>query len=431
MKLLYSLLVLLVPIISLAQPSLNLKGAIDSTLINNFDIQIATNNVEITKINNTAGMAGGLPTINASVIDNQSSTDVLQKLNSGVEIKKSNASANALTSSLTAGIVLYNGSRVVATRSRLQNLQKQSEQQLNLQIQNSIASVMVKYYDIVRQSEYLKIIQTLLEVSEKKLEIVLARKNVGMANDADDLQASIDVNSIKQTLRSQQLVIDQTKTELLQLMSLKNFYPFSINDSIVVDKTILLSAITDYLQNNPQYLSAEQQIKINEQVVKEVNSLRYPTLRMNTGVNFNLSQNGAGLTLMNQNYGPYAGLSLQMPIFNGNSYKIQKETALYNVENSKIQLQSLLNILTADAIKTYQAYSTSLEQLTSQQNSVELSKKLIHVVLERFNVNQATILEVKAAQASYENSGFQLINLTYAAKIAEIELKRLRYQLSN
>lgn len=431
MKLLYSLLVLLVPIISLAQPSLNLKGAIDSTLINNFDIQIATNNVEITKINNTAGMAGGLPTINASVIDNQSSTDVLQKLNSGVEIKKSNASANALTSSLTAGIVLYNGSRVVATRSRLQNLQKQSEQQLNLQIQNSIASVMVKYYDIVRQSEYLKIIQTLLEVSEKKLEIVLARKNVGMANDADDLQASIDVNSIKQTLRSQQLVIDQTKTELLQLMSLKNFYPFSINDSIVVDKTILLSAITDYLQNNPQYLSAEQQIKINEQVVKEVNSLRYPTLRMNTGVNFNRSQNGAGLTLMNQNYGPYAGLSLQMPIFNGNSYKIQKETALYNVENSKIQLQSLLNILTADAIKTYQAYSTSLEQLTSQQNSVELSKKLIHVVLERFNVNQATILEVKAAQASYENSGFQLINLTYAAKIAEIELKRLRYQLSN
>jgi len=415
----------------MAQPSINLKGAIDSTLINNFDIQIATNNVEITKINNTAGMAGGLPTINASVIDNQSRTNVLQKLNSGLEIKKSNASANALTSSLTAGIVLYNGLRVVATRSRLQNLQKQSEQQLNLQIQNSIASVMVKYYDIVRQSEYLKIIQTLLEVSEKKLEIILARKNVGMANDADDLQASIDVNSMKQTLRSQQLVIDQTKTELLQLMSLKNFYPFSINDSIVVDKTIQLGTITDYLQNNPQYLSAEQQIKINEQVVKEVNSLRYPTLRMNTGVNFNRSQNGAGLTLMNQNYGPYAGLSLQLPIFNGNTFKIQKETALYNVENSKIELQSLLNILTADAIKTYQAYSTSLEQLTSQQNSVELSKKLIHVVLERFNVNQATILEVKAAQASYENSGFQLINLTYAAKIAEIELKRLRYQLTN
>jgi outer membrane protein len=298
MKLLYSLLILSVPIISMAQPSINLKGAIDSTLINNFDIQIATNNVEITKINNTAGMAGGLPTINASVIDNQSSTNVLQKLNSGLEIKKSNASANALTSSLTAGIVLYNGLRVVATRSRLQNLQKQSEQQLNLQIQNSIASVMVKYYDIVRQSEYLKIIQTLLEVSEKKLEIILARKNVGMANDADDLQASIDVNSMKQTLRSQQLVIDQTKTELLQLMSLKNFYPFSINDSIVVDKTIQLGTITDYLQNNPQYLSAEQQIKINEQVVKEVNSLRYPTLRMNTGVNFNRSQNGAGLTLM-------------------------------------------------------------------------------------------------------------------------------------
>ena len=53
------------------------------------------------------------------------------------------------------------------------------------------------------------------------------------------------------------------------------------------------------------------------------------------------------------------------------------------------------------------------------------------MVMQRFKVNQATILDVKAAQASYETTGYQLVNLAYSAKIAEIELKRLCYQLGN
>ncbi len=431
MKLFYSLLILMLPLIPAAQTSITLKNAIDTTLKHSFDIQIAANNVEISKINNTAGNAGALPTISANVVDNQSSIDVLQKLNSGVEIKKSSATSNVLTSSLTAGIVLFNGFKVKATRERLKNLQNLSELQLNLQIQNSIASVMAKYYDIVRQQEYLKITGTLLEVSEKKLEIITERKKAGMANDADYLQALIDVNTVSQNIKAQQLVIDQAKTDLLQLMSIQNYYSYYVNDSIIVDKSIELSSVIAYLQKNPQYLSSEQQIKINEQVVKEIITLRYPTLRLNTGMNFNRSQNGAGLTLVNQNIGPYAGVSLQIPIYNGNIFKIQKESALLNVDNSKIQSQNLMNLLTAGALKTFQAYNTSIQQLDSQKNSLDLSKKLIHVILERFKVNQATILDVKAAQASYESTGYQLINLSYAAKIAEIELKRLRYQLTN
>jgi len=165
--------------------------------------------------------------------------------------------------------------------------------------------------------------------------------------------------------------------------------------------------------------------------VKEVSALRMPTLRLNTGYNLTRNQSDAGLTLLSQNYGPYAGVTLQIPIYNGNAYNIQKKTAVINVDNAKLQQESLLNILTADAVKTYQAYSTTLEQLDSQQGTIEMARKLINVIMLRFQVNQATILDVKAAQASYENSGYQLVNLKYAAKVAEIELKRLTFQLGN
>jgi outer membrane protein TolC len=252
-----------------------------------------------------------------------------------------------------------------------------------------------------------------------------------MANDADYLQALIDVNTAQQNLKSQQLMVEQAKTDLLQIMSKKEFFAFSVNDSIVIDRSLQLNSITSFLSKNPQYLSAEQQIKINEQLVKEVSALRYPSLRFSIGYNVNRTKNSAGLTLLNQSYGPTAGLTMQIPIYNGNAYKVQKETAEFNLDNAKLQQESLLNTLTSDVVKTYQSYSSTLQQLDSQKNSNELSGRLIKLVLQRFQVNQATILDVKAAQASYENTGYQLINLKYAAKISEIELKRLTYQLGN
>lgn len=431
MKSLYSLLLFFLPFLTVAQPVLTLKNAIDTTLSNSFDIRIAGNNLEISKANNTFGVAGGLPTINASVNDNQSITNVNQKLNSGTEIKKSSANGNAMTSSLTASMILFNGFKVTATKERLERIQQQSELQFNVQVQNSIAAVMAKYYDIIRQKEYYKIIQNSLDVSQKKLDIITERKNVGMANDADYLQALIDVNTAQQALKSQELVVNQTKTDLLQLMSRKQYYHYVINDSITVDNSIQLESILSFLIKNPQYLSAEQQVKISEQVVKEVTALRYPSLRVNTGYNLNRSQSDAGLTLLNQNYGPYAGMTLQIPIYNGNAYKVQKEAAVFNLNTAKLQQESLLNNLTANAVKTFESYHTTLQQLEAQQKTIEFSRKLIYVVMQRFQVNQATILDVKAAQQSYELTGYQLVNLKFAAKLSEIELKRLMYQLGN
>jgi outer membrane protein len=71
----------------------------------------------------------------------------------------------------------------------------------------------------------------------------------------------------------------------------------------------------------------------------------------------------------------------------------------------------------------------TLQQLNSQQTNYELSQKLVNIILQKFQLNQSTILDIKAAQSSFENAGYLLVNLQYAAKIAEIELKRLVYKL--
>jgi outer membrane protein TolC len=121
---------------------------------------------------------------------------------------------------------------------------------------------------------------------------------------------------------------------------------------------------------------------------------------------------------------------MQVPIFNGTIYRTQQEVAQVNVNIARLQKESLLTSLKADAIKTFQAYESTLEQLDSQQKSYQDAERLVNIVLQRFRLKQATILDVKAAQESFENAGYLFVNLQYAAKTAEIELKRLIYRLT-
>ena len=422
-------LILLLSLNAGAQVPLTLQNAIDSALKSNFDIRIARINSTISITNNSYGMAGGLPSVNASAGDNTSLYNLKQKTSSGIDITKNGVNSSSYNAGVTASMVLFNGFRIIATKGRLNLLQNQSELLLNQQIQNTIAAIMVSYYDILRQQRYLSIIQSSLDVSAKKLEIIKSRSDVGMANEADILQAQMDMNENEQNLKSQLVVIEQDKTNLLQLIGAKQFFPISISDTILVDESIRGDSVITYLNKNPQYLSADQQVRINEQIVKEVRAQRYPSIRLNTGYNFTYSSSSAGFNLFTQNYGPTVGATLAVPIFNGTIYKTQQEVAQYNVENARLQKESLLSSLKADAIKTYQAYESSKLQMKSQRNSYENARKLVSIVVQRFRLNQATILDVKAAQESYESAGYTFVNLQYAAKAAEIELKRLTYRL--
>ncbi len=134
--------------------------------------------------------------------------------------------------------MLFNGFRVHAAKSRLEALEKQSEQQINVQIQNVIADVMVKYYDIVRQDSYIKTIRQSIEVTLQRKKLVDARQSVGLANNADTYQAQLDLNASEQELQSQELVLSQSKADLMNLLTQRADSAFAIRDTIIVDSLV-------------------------------------------------------------------------------------------------------------------------------------------------------------------------------------------------
>lgn len=413
------------------QQRLSLADAISTALKNGYDIQLAKNNLEISSINNHLGIAGGLPLVTGTANDNEQLTTINQKFaDASRDTKRNNVGSNNLTAGVTGSILLFNGYRVVTTKKRLEELQAQNQQLLNAQIQNTIAAVATKYYDVVRQQTYGKTLFQSIDVSRKRLDILTIRKDVGLANNADIFQAQIDLNALLQTQQSQDLVTAQAKTDLLNLISVQPNLPIIISDTIIIDKTINLDSVRGHLRNNPQLVAASQQISINELIERETAALRYPTVRATTGLNFASSKSAAGFSLLNQSYGPFVGINLAVPIYNGGVTKRLQQVASINTHNATIMRDNLVQDFESSAMRSYQAYVNAIQQLETQQKTFALSAQLLDLVLQRFQLGVGTIVDVKLAQQSFENEGFRLVNLNYAAKVAEIELKRLSNQLA-
>ncbi len=428
-RLLYVLLILAAAASGYTQ-NLRLEDAVNTALKNSLDLQLARNNVQSATILNDYGVAGGLPVVSATGSDNEQITSIKQKFSDPTRnTVRNNAASNNLNANLTGSVLLYNGMRVVAAKSRLAQLQAQSEKLLNSQVQNTIAAVMTSYYDVVRQQNYIRTIDQSISAAQQKLEIVKKQQAVGLANNADLFQAQLDLNNLLQAKQSQQLVIDQAKATLLTVMTARPDSVINISDTIVVANGIQLQAVLDKLSSNADIMAAGDQIKINEQLVKETGALRYPSLRGSAGYSFARSKNAAGFSLLNQSYGPTVGVSVTIPIYNGSIYKRQQQVAEINVKSAEIQQQLLLRDYSNGVVKTFQAYQSNLQQLQTAKENHLLAQQLLSLVLQRFQLRQATILEVNQAQQSFETASYTLTNLSYAAKAAEIELNRITNQL--
>jgi outer membrane protein TolC len=301
-------------------------------------------------------------------------------------------------------------------------LENQSNSFLQTQIQNTTATVMQQYYNIVRQQAYLTTIEKSIEASQQRLDIVKAKQKIGVANEADLLQSNLDLNALLQAKQNQLLVIDQAKDDLLNTII--------ISDSILVDGKLNYKDIEAKSLLNPSLQSAEQQIKINQLLEKETRALMYPTLRASTGYNYNSSQSEAGFSLLNQTYGLFFGVNLSIPLYAGSASKKTYSNAKINTASANMQYQNAVTKMSTNVSKTFQAYQTSVKQLNTETENYQMSQSLLNLVMQKFQLGQATIVDVKQAQQSFEAAGFRLVSLLYTAKVAEVELKRLSNQLA-
>lgn len=408
---------------------ITLEEAVGIALNKNLQIQIARNEAEIAHKQNSAGAAGMLPSVTLNAADNPSLTNLKQELSNGTVIERDNVLSNNVNANIALGYTLFDGMKMFATRKRLQEMEAMGQNKLKAQMQNIVSTVIQKYSYIVAQQASLKVFNQLLEISKQRYDLVKIREAAGLANNTDVYLAQLDLDTRTQNLINQQVFIKNGYADLNTVLNLPADSVYEIDAVLPTNTTLQKTQLDTAFKANPELLMAENTVVISLQSQKEAEGIRLPTVRLNAAYGYALTQSQAGFTLLNQNYGPNAGISLGLPLYNGNVNSNNIAIAKLQTKNATLNQQQTRLNLSSSYEQAWQKYSTALVQVANDETSLQTAQKYLELMQQRYKLGQSTVLDYREAQRSYEETAYRLVSNRYTLKLAETDLLRLTGQL--
>ncbi len=430
-KLLYIIILLGVATNTTAQQVLTLEEAVKIALENNYDIKLSKNDLRIDEANATVGNAGMLPKVTANVVDNNSIQYSTQTRQDGTRTELNNAKNNSLTYGVGLDWTVFDGFKMFARKSQLDELKKLGDAKLKLTIITKISDVTVTYFDLVQQQQQLAALDSSIVISNQRFDLAQNRFSIGKASKLEVLNAQVDLNTDQTALLKQKETLKNTKILLNHILARDVKTEFTVVNQIEVDKTLLLPELTDLaIKQNPELEAQIINKKIAELQLKQVKGNRYPTVRVNTGYNFAESQSSLGFTSESYSRGLNYGFSASLNIFDGFAQHRNEKIAKIALENSKIVIEQQTATLKSELESSYQTYLTNLELMQLEEKNEAIAKQNMDITLDKFKIGTITPIEFRTAQLNYINAKARNTNMQFQAKLSEIALKELAGNLS-
>jgi len=409
-----------------AQEILSLENAVKIALENNYEIKIADNNLKIDKTNVAIGNAGMLPSISAVATDNNSILNTSQTRSDGTTVNLKNAKNNNLNYGVALDWTIFDGLKMFAKYDQLKELQNMSDAQLKMTIINKVSSVNSVYYDLIQEQQKVVDLDSTIVISKKRLEFTKNRYTIGKGSKLDVLNAQVDLNTDLGNLLKEKQTYTNTKTLLNQILARDLNADFKVSQGINVDRKLQLAELMALAEKqNPEL---EMQIinkKVSELELKQIKGERYPTVKLNSGYNFNDTKSSLGFTTQSSAHGLNYGFSASLNLFDGDAQNRNEKIAQMQVNNSKLVIDQQLIQLRSNLTVAFQVYLTNLDLIDLEENNTAISKQNLEITAEKFKIGTITSVEFRAAQLNYINSRIRLSSAQFQAKLSEITLREL------
>ncbi|MBC8883369.1 TolC family protein [Flavobacterium piscinae] len=420
-----------IPLWSQNQPILTLEEAVALTLENNFDIRIAKNDLKIDEENVTIGNAGMLPRINGTVTNNNTILNQTQTQASGNEIEIDGARNININYGVGVEWTIFDGFRMFARHNQLKELQNLGATELKLSVLSRVSAVYQTYFTLATQQQQLKMIDSIISVSEFRLKTAKNRFTIGKASKLEVLNAEVDLNADQSTKIQLLEQYGVSKVMLNELLVRPLDTDFKVADVISIDNTLILPELLSSAEKqNPQLQLQYINKKIQEYELKQVKANRYPIISLSGGYNLIRSQSPFGFvtesTGRNFNYGFTASLNL----FDGFNQNRNEKVAKIQLENTQLQIERQTQLIQSQVASLYQSYLSNLSLLELEKKNEAIAKQNMEITLEKFKIGSVAPIEFRTAQENYGNAVIRLTTAELLTKQSEISLKELAGSLT-
>jgi len=405
---------------------LTIEQAIEIALQNNYSINIAGNQKEISDNNLSIGNAGFLPTLDADASYSKSISDTKQNFFDGRVIDRTGAKATNMFAGISLNWTIFDGFEMFASLDQLKELKKVGEINFKSQVENNIADILNSYYNIVREIQVIEALKKSVSISEERVKIAESKKEVGSGSKFELLQAQVDLNEDRSSLLHEELILSQAKILVNQLLGRSAEIDFSVIDTIIINDDLAFEDIQSLAdENNSELKIAEQNRNIAEIDLALARSELFPEIDVNVGYGYTKLQSQAGFISSNRNNQINYGVTASFNLFNGLNTRLRIENAHVSIESSKLSYEETRNNINASLLNSFKRYQNSLQQVELEKENLKAAEENVGIAFERLRLGNITPFEFREVQTQLFEGKSRLVTAQFEAKSAETELLRL------
>jgi outer membrane protein TolC len=387
------------------QDPLTLSSALEKALENNYGLKISRADLQVAEINNNWGTAGRYPTIGFDASDNNS-----YDLNS-----------SSYTNRLSAGVglnwILFDGFRVNLTKSQLETLEDLSSGRLAIQVESTIEDIILAYYGVLLQMEQLKVLETVMKLSDDRYQYELKKKSLGGSVTYNVLQAQNVFLTDKANFMNQEMLVRNSIRNLNFMMGVEPSLTWEFTEAFQADtSTFILGDLMDKMKSDNQSLKNQYtNLFFFDYQTALQKSGYYPSISLGAGMDYGhtWAYTDGAQTLNNGSLTPFGNVRLSFDIYSAGVRKRGVEIARINEEIAKVEIDQMEHALTNQLFNLFDFHEVRLELLNVANENLEAAELNMSISEEKYRSGVINSFNYRDIQLIYLNVSYQRLQAVY------------------
>jgi outer membrane protein TolC len=406
------------PLIFFSQDSLSLSKAIEIGLEKNYDIRLTLKNVEINKIFNNWGEAGRLPQVSINAGQNNSISD---QRNNPISFAPYLFLSNDVSGGLAMNWTIFNGFAVRANKTKLEQLELQSENTATLAIENTIHGIILAYYQAKMQKEQLTLLNNVMTLSKEKFKQQQVKNDLGIGVKFDLLQFEGNLYTDSSNKILQNLAQRNAVRNLNLIMGEEVDKEWVLTSEIKPDLNIkdLSTLKKEMLSNNTNIKNQYINIALTQQDISLAKSQFFPVVSFNSGLNSSvgvLNTNDVNSPISNaqsKNLNYYGNFTLNFKLYDGG--KVRRGIKALELQNEVDQLRTsqMTDQLNFELTNVYELYLTRLQIFELTKKAFFVSKDNMDIAKLKEESGLINSFNFRDIQMAYLSAGVALYQASY------------------
>lgn len=420
-----------------AQESLSLSQAIEKGLKNNFQVQIAEREVAIAQNDNNWAVAGKYPSIDLSLNVNNA---YQQNSNPASFLREFYSIGSGVQPGVEATLILFDGYRIRFTKQQLETLERLSQGNAQVAVENAIESVILAYYNALVEREQVEVRERVLNLSRDRLSYERVRQEYGQASSFDVLQTQDAYINDSMSYLIQRTTYENALRNLNTTMGEPNLgLRFNLTDNLAYEAPAYdLEALRTRMLANNRSL---QNLQINRELARIQTNIqettKKPRVEARTGMVYNFNRNHAATGIFSSgeerdlggiqssSFNGFINFSASYTLFDWGLRQRQIERAKMEELITQLNINDLQRTLTNNLEIALAQYNNQKELLSVTTQLVNNAQRNLEIAEERFRGGLINAFDYRTIQLGYINATQSQLNAYFNLKTTETELVRL------